>query len=37
MLILADALGTLWWSALMVIAGFAAGWFVKGKYGHMLK
>lgn len=35
--LLADALGTVWWSALMVIGGFIAGWVVKGKYGHRLK
>jgi membrane protein DedA with SNARE-associated domain len=32
-MILADALGTLWWSALCVVVGFALGWFVKSKYG----
>jgi hypothetical protein len=32
-MILADALGTLWWSALCVVVGFGLGWFVKGKYG----
>jgi hypothetical protein len=32
-MLLADALGTMWWSALCVVAGFVLGWWVKGKHG----
>lgn len=35
--ILADALGTFFYSALVALVAFGAGWFVKGKYGHRLK
>lgn len=35
--ILADALGTFFYTALVAIIAFAGGWFVKGKYGHRLK
>jgi hypothetical protein len=35
--ILADALGTFFYTALVALVAFGAGWFVKGKYGHRLK
>ncbi len=28
--------GSLWFALLLGCVGFAAGWFVKGKYGHRL-
>jgi len=36
-MILADALGTLWFSALVFIGGFVAGWYVKGRHGNKFK
>ena len=35
--ILADALGTFFYTALVAILAFGAGWFIKGKYGHRFK
>ena len=35
--ILADALGTFFYTALVALVAFGAGWFVKGKYGHRFK
>lgn len=35
--ILADALGTFFYTALVAILAFGAGWIVKGKYGHRFK
>ena len=35
--ILADALGTFFYTAFVALVAFGAGWFVKGKYGHRLK
>jgi hypothetical protein len=36
-MILADALGTVWFTLLVAAAGFVAGWFVKSKHGSKLK
>lgn len=36
-MILADALGTIWFTALVALVGLAAGWFLKGKFGDRLK
>jgi ABC-type polysaccharide/polyol phosphate export permease len=35
--ILADALGTFFYTALVSLVAFGAGWFVHGKYGHRFK
>jgi hypothetical protein len=36
-MILADALGTVWFSALVFIGGFVAGWYVKSRHGGKFK
>ena len=36
-MILADALGTLWFSGLVFIGGFVAGWYVKSRHGNKFK
>ncbi len=36
-MILADALGTVWFTLLVAAAGFVAGWILKGKHGHKFK
>lgn len=36
-MILADALGTVWFTALVAIVGLAAGWYLCKKYGSKLK
>ena len=36
-MILADALGTIWFTALVALCGLAAGWYLKGKHGHRFK
>lgn len=36
-MILADALGTVWFTLLVAAAGFVAGWYVKGKHGCKFK
>lgn len=33
-MILADALGTMWFTALVFVVGGAAGWYVRKKWGH---